>query len=181
MRKLTCPPNVELLGLYIDAFVSNIQGAETRPIMEKYGLANLDPHGWYPCHKWMDALNELAQLPNVTENMVAVGMEIGKAIPVPPGVENLTLEQMLMGLDGAYQGVHRNSDVGKYTCERLNDKHLKVTCNDLYPEDLTYGIVYVFAKRFLPPKTAFKVCYDEHILRRDEGGDGPTVIHVSWT
>ena len=79
MRKLTCPPNVELLGLYIDAFVSNIQGAETRPIMEKYGLANLDPHGWYPCHKWMDALNELAQLPET------IARELGTWIAVTRG------------------------------------------------------------------------------------------------
>jgi hypothetical protein len=180
MRKLTCPPNVELLGLYIDAFVSNLQGTETKPIMEKYGLANLDPYGWYPCHKWMDALNELAQLPNVTENLVAVGMEIGKALPPPPGVENPTLEQMLMGLDAAYQGVHRPGDVGHVTCHKLNDKHYRIVWTDLYPDDLNYGIVYAITRRFLPPRTAFKVYYDEKITPRDKGGNGPTVIHVSW-
>jgi hypothetical protein len=181
MRKLTCAPNVELLGLYIDAFVNNLQGIETKPIMAKHGLANLDSYTWYSCHKWMEAMSELAQLPNVSENLVAIGMEIGKAIPAPPDMENPSLEQMLMGLDGAYQGVHRNSDVGRFTCEKLDEKHYKMVCTDLYPDDLTYGIVYAFVRRFLPPRTAFKVYYDEQITPRDHGGDGPTVMHVSWT
>ena len=180
MRKLTCPTNVELLGLYIDSFVSNLQGTETKPIMEKHGLTNLDPYGWYPCHKWMEAMSELAQLPNVSENLVAIGMEIGKAIPVPAGLDKPTLEQMLMGIDAAYQGVHRNSDVGKYVFEKVDEKHYRLIHTDLYPDDLTYGIVYAFAKRFLPPKTRFKVYYDEQIMPRDQGGNGPTVIHVTW-
>jgi hypothetical protein len=30
-------------------------------------------------------------------------------------------------------------------------------------------------------KTAFKVYYDDQINPRDQGGDGLTVSHVSWT
>jgi hypothetical protein len=167
--------------MYMSAYISNLQSFETKPVMEKFDLVNLDPYQWYPTHKWLDALNELSQQPNLTQNTLAIGMEIGKMVPVPPGLENPTLEQMLMGLDIAYQAAHRNGDIGNVACEKLEEKHLRLTCTDLYPDDLTYGIVYSLAKRFLPPKTAFKVYYDEQITPRDQGGDGSTVIHVSWT
>ena len=180
MRKLTCSPNVEILGIYLSAYISNLQSVETRPFVEKYGLVNLEPEGWYPSYKWLNVLNELSDHPTVTANTLAIGMEIGKIVPVPPGMENPTLEQMLMGLDIAYHAAHRNGDVGNLLCEKLSEKHYKITVTDLYPDDLTYGVIYSYARRFLPPKTAFKVYYDEQIMPRDQGGDGPTVIHVTW-
>src|SRR5688572_26603129 len=150
MRKLTCPPTAQLLGMYLSAYISNLQSMETRPVVEKYGLMNLDPQGWYPTHKWLDALNELSDQPNLSPNTLAIGMEIGKLVPVPSDMENPTLEQMLMGLDFAYQSAHRNGDVGKFVCEMLGEKHYRIACTDLYPDDLTYGLLYSFARRFLP-------------------------------
>jgi hypothetical protein len=180
MRKLTCSPTVELLGMYLSSYINNLQSIETKPIVEKYGLVNLEPQAWYPAHKWLDALNELSDHPNQSPNTLAIGMEIGKLVPVPPDLESPTLEQMLMGLGFAYQAAHRNGDIGNLVCEKVAENHYKVICTDLYPDDLTYGIVYTFARRFLPPKTLFKVYYDEQITPRDKGGNGPTVIHVSW-
>jgi hypothetical protein len=46
------------------------------------------------------------------------------------------------------------------------------------PDDLEYGILYGFAKRFLAG-TQFTVWYDEDLPRMDQGGD-QTVIHVKW-
>jgi hypothetical protein len=33
---------------------------------------------------------------------------------------------------------------------------------------------------FAPLKTPFKVYHDEQLTPRDQGGNGPTVIHVTW-
>src|SRR5258708_5055147 len=112
MRHLNCSPNVELLGFYITAFTDNVQAEETVPIMEKAGLVNLQPDGWYPCHLWLDALNEIARQPNITSNLVAIGMKVGKMVPVPAGMTEPNLEDMLTAWDGAYQYVHRGGDVG---------------------------------------------------------------------
>jgi hypothetical protein len=180
MRQFACSPTLELLGQNISAWVTNLKQFETAPIMEKYGLGNLDPDKWYPCHLWMNTLNDMVQIPNVAENFVAIGMEVGKIVPMPPGVENPDLAQVLMLWDGLYQYIHRNGDAGKIVCEKVSDKHYKTIHTDLYPDDFTYGIVYAYAKRFLPPKTPFKVYYDEQITPRDQGGNGATVIHVSW-
>jgi hypothetical protein len=180
MRQLTCSPTVEVSGRYLQSFISNLQGYETKPVVEKFGLLDINPDAWYPCQSFLDVLNELGKRPNNSQNTVAIGMEIGKMIPAPPGMENATLEQMLMGIDYAYQGAHRNGEIGKYICEKQSENHLKLTYNDLYPDDLTYGIIYSFARRFLPPQTAFKVYYDTVIIPRDLGGNGSTIIHVCW-
>jgi hypothetical protein len=180
MRQLGCPPSLEVLGTNLSAFLVNLQADETRPIMQRHGLDNIQQDKWYPAHKWMEALNQLAREVNLSSNLVAIGMEIGKIVPMPPGVENPDLPQVLTLWDGVYQYLHRNGDAGKIVCEKVNDKHYTTTHTDLYPDDFTYGIIYGYAKRFLPPGTRFKVFYDEKITPRDRGGTGPTVIHVSW-
>jgi hypothetical protein len=160
--------------------VDNLQGSETEPVVKKYGLADFEVNGWYPASQFMAALNELTTQPNASSNMVAIGLAIGKIVPVPPGLENPTLEQILTHWNGMYQYIHRNGDVGTITCEKVTDKHFKTIHTDLYPDDFSYGIVYSYARRFLPPGTSFKVYFDTDVKRRDDGGEGATVIHVSW-
>jgi hypothetical protein len=51
----------------------------------------------------------------------------------------------------------------------------------VYPDDMSYGILYGYARRFLPPGTKFKVYYDPDVLPRDQGGsENYTIIHISW-
>ncbi len=42
------------------------------------------------------------------------------------------------------------------------------------------AIMYGYGKRFLSPGGQFTVYYDPDITPRDDGGDGPTVIHLKW-
>jgi hypothetical protein len=62
----------------------------------------------------------------------------------------------------------------------LNKRLMDFRKTDLCPDDLTYGIVYAMPLCFAPLKTPFKVYHDEQIRPRDQGGNGPTVIHVTW-
>lgn len=180
MRHFTCSPSIELRGQNIMAFVHNLQDAETRPIMEKYGLVDLDPKKWYPFIKWLNALNEIAQHPNMVSNFVAIGMEIGRIVPVPPNLTDPQIGDILMAWDGIYQYLHRNGDVGRIVSERLADNHYRVTTTDLYPDDMDYGIMYGYARRFLSPGTDFTVYYDPDLPRRDHDGADKTVIHLTW-
>lgn len=181
MRQLSCSPDVRLLGYYVSAFADNLQGDETRPIMEKFGLVDLQPTQLYPCHQWMDALNEMAENPNFTSNFIAIGMQIGQIIPVPPDNPNPDFVTMLNLWDHAYQVAHPTGGAGKIEVKEISEKHYTTTHTDLYPDDFMYGILYAQAKRFLPPKTPFKVYYDTEVTPRDAGGVGPTVIHVDWS
>lgn len=180
MRGFDCPPNSEMSGYYALALIENIQAPEVRPIMEKHGLVDPVPDQWYPMSIWFGAFNEMLQLPNVMENMVAIGMKIGQLIQVPPSIQNPTYEKILMAWDSIYQAAHRKGDVGHILCEKVGDNHWKAILTDPYPDDLTYGIFYTITRRFLPPGTQFKLYYDPDIPSRDRGGKDKTVIHVEW-
>jgi hypothetical protein len=180
MRKLTCPSSTEVLGVNIIAYIDNIQGDETKPIAQKYGVFNPQPDQWYKTLSLLDALNEMAQQPNVTFNFVAIGMEIGRICPMPPGMQNPTIEEVLMIWNDLYQGLHRNGDVGLIRVEKESDSHFKTIHTDVYPDDFSYGILYGFAKRFLPAGTSFKVAYDQQQPPRDYGGLGASILHLTW-
>lgn len=181
MRKLTCPPEVETLGQNLSAFSDNLQGSQVQAIMKKYQIVDLDPMGWYPAHKLMSALNEIAETQDKRSNYVAIGMKIGEIVPMPPQMENPTLPEVLAVWDDLYQFLHRNGDAGNIRCEKVNDKHYKTLHSVIYPDDMSYGILYAYGRRFLPPGTYYKVFYDPDLPARDYGGtDEYSIIHIEW-
>lgn len=181
MRKLTCPPGIETLGVVLNSWYENLQDNETRPIMEKYGLVNLDPFTWYPVKMLLDATNEIAGRSNVTLNFVAIGLKIGEGVPLPAGMENPTLEQVLMIWNDLYQGLHRGGDVGSIKIEKVSDTYFKTIQSGIYPDDMSYGVLYAYGRRFLPPGTRFQVFYDPDVTPRDQGGEGAaTLINIRW-
>jgi hypothetical protein len=183
MRHFTAPPTIEVAGYMTGVFVDNLQSHETLPVFEKYGLINLDPASWYPTAKFMDAMNEIVNGGNLTSNFVAIGMEVGKTVPLPPEMPNPTLGEVLQIWEGMYYAVHRghkNGDMGHIAVEKVSPTHYSITLTDLYPDDFSYGIIYGYARRFLPHGTAFKVFYDTERPNRDQHGADSTVIHVSW-
>ncbi len=178
MRNLTCPPGAETIGQNLGAFIDNLQGSETAPIMKKHGLVDIDPNAWYPANMILDALNEMAKVTNTSANMTAIGMKIGQIVPFF-GVENPTLEHALSVWNDVYQALHRGGDVGKIRAEKVEDKHWKTAHSVIYPDDMSYGILYGYGRRFL--KTPFKVFYDPDVKARDHGGTGnETIIHIKW-
>ncbi len=181
MRKLTCPPEVEVLGVNSRALVDNIQGHQFRPIMKKYGLVDADPASWYPAIDFLNVMNEVFMLDSRVLNMVAIGMKIGEITPLPIKIENPTLPDVLMVWDDLYQSLHRNADVGYIKCDKVAQKHYRTIHADIYPDDMNYGILYAFGKRFLPTGTDYTVFYDPDSPTRDYGGTvDATIIHIEW-
>jgi hypothetical protein len=180
MRELTCPAESETIGVNATAFFDNLRDFDTKPIMEKHGLLDLKPDEWFPTRRYLNALNDLAKYPSVMSNLVAIGIEVGMMTPLPPDLENPTLEQVLMRWNDMYQFLHRNADVGGITVEKIGKKHFKTTHTVVYPDDMSYGVLYGYGRRFLPPGTAFKVYYDTEHPPRDRGGKDATIIHIEW-
>ncbi|MCU0466744.1 MAG: hypothetical protein MUF38_19525 [Anaerolineae bacterium] len=181
MRKLTSHAASETLGVNFAAFVDNLMSEETRPVMEKYDIHNVNPHDWYPTQRLLAALNEIASQVNVTSNMIAIGMKIGEIVPLPPHMTSPTLPEVLMIWDDLYQALHRGPSSGEIKAERVSDTHYKTIHSVVYPDDMSYGILYAYGKRFLPRGTAFKVYYDPAQPARDYGGKGDTTaIHIEW-
>jgi hypothetical protein len=48
-----------------------------------------------------------------------------------------------------------------------------------YPDDIHFGAIYAIAARHFPDKASVSVRYDEHLARRDKGGD-MTRVEVVW-
>jgi hypothetical protein len=179
MRALTCDPKLEILGLNLRAFIDNLQADEIGPVLETYGLTQVEPMKWYMMSTWLNVLNDLQQRMNMTSNFVAIGMEIGRHVPMPPGSNPTLPEVLTMWNDTLYQPLFRNGDPGTIGVEKVSDTHYVSVQENIWPDDFTYGIAYAFARRFLPPNTTFSVYYDEKIPRMDEGGT-VTHLHIAW-
>lgn len=180
MRKLECEPGTEFSGAALLSIVENVMSAGYLPLIEKYDYDNITPDEWYPLEDFFDFLNELFQMPNQMFNLVAIGMTIAETALMPPELENPTFTEMVEGWDAHYQANFRNGDVGSKTTIKLDDQHYKVVLDGTkMPDDLEYGVLYGFARRFLPPGVNFTVWYDEDVQPMDKGGK-QTVLHVSW-
>ena len=178
MRILTCDPKLEMLGINLRGFIDNIQASEIEPILKKYGLTNIEPLNWYLASTWVQVFNDL-QESNTTSNFVAIGMEVGRIIPMPRN-SDFTLPEVLMLWNAElYQPLFRNGDPGTVSYEKVSDTHYVSIHRHIWPDDFNYGMTYAFARRFLPPKTQFKVYYDQQVPRLDEGGN-ETRIHIAW-
>jgi hypothetical protein len=179
MREFKCDPNAEIIGQNVLAFVQNLRAEEVQPFLKKHGLENVDPEKWYPLQDWLNVLNDIQREGEAMSDFVGIGMAIAETAPLPPETEGMNLEQFFGLLNPSYQMQHRSGDVGKIESEKVGDKHIKVTVDVPYPDDLEYGTAYGFAKRFLPKGTRFVVKYDEKQTRKDHGGEN-TIIHVTW-
>ncbi|MBZ0304545.1 MAG: hypothetical protein K8I82_00625 [Anaerolineae bacterium] len=179
MTMTTCDPGTEVFGASIQGFIRSMTAHNYLWMVSKHGYDNLDPNKWYPLQNFLDFMNDIIKLPNLTMNMVTLGMDVAKFTDVPPEMEVITFEQMVEGWNAVYQGNFRNGYAGHKTAIKVADQHYKVVHeNTIMPDDLEYGILYGFAKRFLAG-TQFTVWYDEDLPRMDQGGD-QTVIHVKW-
>jgi hypothetical protein len=177
MRHLTCDPNAEVIGAAAQAYLENVRSESTKPLLEAHDLGTIDADKWYSVQSVLDVLNDLAQQPDVMSNFVAIGLKIAEKAFIPPQITQL--DQILMGLNDVYQMNHRNGDVGYMETEKVGDTHYKLHLHDVYPDDFTYGILYGFARRFLPQGTQFTVTYENPAIGRDRGGS-ETIIHVEW-
>jgi hypothetical protein len=161
------------------SFIDNVQADTIYPYLEKYGLTEIDPDNWYPLQTWLDVLNDMATGTNISSNMVAIGLGVINNMVTPPGMENATLQEVLDGWHALYHMQHRGENIGGVIIEKISDSHYKTIHNNVYPDDMTYGVAYGLARRYLPSETRFKVYYDMSEPHMDEGGKR-TIIHIEW-
>lgn len=180
MRKFHVQAGTQVSGATVISVIENVNASEIAPLVQKYGYQDIEPDQWYPLEDFHRFFYELQQRPGMMSNLVAIGMGIARTALMPPGLTNPTFEQMVEAWDDHYQSNFRNGDVGHKTTILVAPQHYQIVHkNTMMPDDLEYGVLYGFAKRFLPPGTSFTVWYDEDIPPMDRGGD-QTVLHVSW-
>jgi len=180
MRQITCEPTTEISGVTILSFLKCLGVEEFAPLIQKYGYTSIDPTAWYPLQPMVDLFAKLATLPTQVLSLVDIGMNMAESARIPPQAQNVPFQYVLEGWDSQYQANFRNGPVGHKTAVKLAPNYYKILhTGTMLPDDLEYGMLYGFAKRFLPPGTHFRVWYDESVTQMDEGGT-ETVIHVRW-
>ncbi len=181
MREFTCDPNLELYGVATRSLIENMNYDLVRPHLAQHGLDDIDPDGWYSMQSILNVFTALRAQGGAMADFVAIGMKAAELSALPPELEQMSFAAF-MSLYGEkiYPTRHRNGDAGAFTVEIVSEKALKVTITNVYPDDVMYGLVYGFARRFLGRDGVhFIAMYDEEIVRRDEDG-AQTIIHVTW-
>ncbi|MFN8375478.1 MAG: hypothetical protein U0694_21705 [Anaerolineae bacterium] len=173
--------NAELTGQSILPYLNHMRVEDTRPLLQKHGIEeHVQPDKWYPADKIVAFLWDVAHNPNSLYNLVSIGMEATRVLPLPPEVEKMPFEQFaIYAMPMTYMGQFRGADLGFVRAEKVKEKHLRISMVTPLPDDGWYGSIYGLARRLLPKGTQFRVEYDKDMARGDLGGE-ETIIHVTW-
>ena len=171
-------PGVEVSGA---AILSTIVGLENdvTPLLEKYGITRVEPDAWYLQQHWLDILKAISEgrgSRGPVMDLVSIGMRIPDHALWPPDVDSI--ESALFSIDIAYQMNHRGGRIGSYGAERTGDKHIRMVCDNPYPSDFDYGIIYRTTQKFLPEKQMFIVERADTPSRLK--GDDRCIYNVTW-
>jgi hypothetical protein len=181
MHDFKCNPEMEILGALVAAYVDNVQADIIEPIFKSHGLTTEpDFEAWYPLQPILDVLKELANGPDATSNMTAIGVKIAEYGVEPEDAIEAPLPVVLEHWHDHMHLGFRNGNPGKIITEKVHDKFYKVTQMNMFPDDLCYGLAYGFARSRLPVGTNFKVWYEDYNNRLDKGGNDRTVICIEW-
>jgi hypothetical protein len=170
-------PNVEVSGAVIRAIVKAM-GDRALRVLAAHHLDDIDPDGWYPQQAWLDAFRELSQGDfNSTLDLVSIGMRIPEVVAWPSDIK--TVEEALRSIDRAYHMTHRKGEIGSYKVEMVGTREAKLVCENPYPCDFDYGLIYSTARLFVPAGNGLTVIHDDHASCRKRGGDSCT-YYVHW-
>lgn len=137
-------PDAQVIGRAIMG-VAMALGDRALPILQKHGLAHLDPAGWYPQQAWLDVLREVDQ--GDMFDLVAIGKEVAGLVPLPGEVDSV--ESVIMMMGATYELNNRNCP-GTSNCVKVGSTRIDLTICDPYPRNMVYGVIWGFARRFAP-------------------------------
>lgn len=173
-------PDHEVLGAAIITYRDSVNLDHYADFYVEAGLGDVQPDQWYPFQKVLDVLNAIAERGGEMMDFVSIGMAVGRNAPVPPEVSSLPFAQILQTMGKAVEQTNRGANRGYTIFEQVSPTHIKLNIRDSSPDDLLYGTIYGYAKRFLPDGYRFTVRFDPDSPRRELGGDS-TILHIEWT
>jgi len=169
--------NVEVNGTTILSVVAGL-GETAIPILAAHGLGNLQPDEWYPQQAWLDAFKKIATgTVNSMFDLVGIGMAIPENAIFPAEIDSIV--SALRSIDVAYHMNHRGGEIGHYQSTIVSLNQVDLLCQNPYPCDFDYGIVYSMARRFCPDGMRISVQHDDKTPCRKKGAESCT-YHVSW-
>ncbi len=170
-------PNVEVSGAVILSFIAALED-DARALLREYGITHVTPTSWHHQQTWLDAFRAISEgdLGRLFD-LVKVGTQIPRHAHWPPDIQ--TAEEALQSINEAYHMNHRGGEIGYYKAVPLEGGGVKMVCENPYPCDFDYGLLYGVAKLYLPKETHVIVEHDpDGPCRKD--GDDACIYHISW-
>jgi hypothetical protein len=180
MRYKVFDPESKVIGQAMLGFKAAADQEAILPLLEKYGLTDIQPDQWYPMQKWLDVLSDISEQMDEYSSMLSfvnVGEKVAANVSMPDQLINEMgfIEFMYQFGSSAYFRYHQGN-VGTNQMEKMSDTHLKFILATPYPPDFWYGIFYGSAKRYINHKT-FVVQYEELAMRHFHEGQ-IVIIHL---
>ena len=167
--------NVEVMGAAIMA-ITNGLGEAALPILKKHNLHPLEYDNWYKQQDWLNAFSEISE--ESFMNLVAIGLKIPDSAAWPPDIK--TVHDALASINVAYNMNHRYGEIGGYHYEKVADSSGKMVCDNPYPSDFDYGIIYRTVQKFTDPENSnFVVRVDRSQPSRKDGANSCTYL-ITW-
>lgn len=169
-------PGVEVRGVTILSVTKGLGDAAV-PVMKKHNFHPFQEDGWYNLQAFLDMFREL-KIGNFL-NLVAIGMNIPDLVVWPP--EIIGVHAALSSIDVAYHMNHRGGEIGSYHYTPTGEREGVMVCNNPYPSDFDYGLIYRTVQKFREDSSSagMTVKRDDTIPNRKTGGD-ECVYHITW-
>jgi hypothetical protein len=169
-------PDVEVNGTTVMSIIAGM-GETARPILSAHGFDDVQRDEWYSQQAWLDAFREIAQMRSKTCDLVSIGMAIPQNANFPPDIDSIV--SALQAIDVAYHMNHRGGEIGSYTASVIGDRQVDLVCQNPYPCEFDYGIIYGMARRFCPKDAHVQIRHDSDAPCRQKGAESCT-YHVTW-
>lgn len=175
-------------GVVLQAAARCLNSDHIEPYLRQNGLLgrqdDLQPilaDRWYSQQDWLNVLNALieANASAAMFDLVSVGMTMAEMLTGQADFEGLSLEEKLEAWSRIYQEQHCDGDAGEITVQRMGNTSIWIDARTPYPDDILYGAIYTIVSRHFPSTAVVTVRYDDHLPRRDRGGD-MTRYQVVW-
>ncbi len=180
MSTFKCDPGMEIKGNLAISMLVNLQAEDFQPFLQKYGFASVDPDQWYSYQDLLNIFKEVSEKPGAMFDFVAVGLAAVDRFDLPSHIASMTLEEFFLRvIPTLAEGQYRNGNPTRISVEKVAAKHLLIRICTAYPDDLIYGFMYGFARRFAPKGTHFVLRYEGNQARHDFGAE-ETLMHLTW-
>jgi hypothetical protein len=186
-------PKVEVNGETVLSIVDGMGAFKERAykFLADNGIQNPEPGKWYPQQSWLDAFKAIAQATG-DFTLFNIGKKIPENAQFPPEIN--TIDKALAAIDVAYHMNHRIDGqvmfdpatgkmlegIGHYGFQQMNEREIRMVCENPYPSDFDRGIIEAMAQKFKPAGAGFIIVkLDESLPSRKKGADSCTYT-VKW-
>ena len=160
-------------------------------ILKENGIDDPVPEKWYPQQSWLNAFRQIHE--HLGEKTLhSIGKKIPENAKFPPEIDDIF--KALAAIDVAYHMNHRlqgkvmfdpgtgtmTEGIGHYKAEKIDDRRVRMVCNNPYPSEFDRGIILAMAQKFMPRDAKIiKAELDPDKPTRKKDADSCTYI-VSW-